>query len=169
MLDDIVLWLVLGLLVAAAVLTWVPQTLLAEWGSGPVAYGVMMLVGLPMYICATASTPIAAGLMAAGVSPGAVLVFMMAGPATNLGTLGIILRELGRWPLVAYLLGVLVTSAVFGFALDGASSYWGWSWQTDVLSQHESQGWVSLGSSLLLGVLVIASLGREVRSRLASP
>ncbi len=121
MLDDIVVWLLIGLLVAAAVLTWVPETLLADWGSGPLAYLVMMLVGLPMYICATASTPIAAGLMAAGVSPGAVLVFMMAGPATNLGTLGIILRELGRWPLTAYLLGVLVTSALFGFALDSVS------------------------------------------------
>lgn len=169
MLDDIVLWLLVGLLVAAAVLTWVPETLLAEWGSGPLAYVVMMLVGLPMYICATASTPIAAGLMAAGVSPGAVLVFMMAGPATNLGTLGIILRELGRWPLTAYLLGVLVTSALFGIALDYVSDARGWDLQAAALHQHESLSWVSIAATVLLAVLVIASLGRELRARLLSP
>lgn len=165
MLDDIVLWLLVGLLVAAAVLTWVPATVLAQWGSGPFAYIAMMLVGVPMYICATASTPIAAGLLAAGVSPGAVLVFMMAGPATNLGTLAIIRQELGRWPLTAYLLGVLVTSAAFGFALDTVTAAWGWDLRAEVLHQHDAPGLLGVLSSAVLAVLVIRSLGRELRSR----
>ncbi|MGL6123500.1 MAG: SO_0444 family Cu/Zn efflux transporter, partial [Shewanella sp.] len=86
---DTTLWLLVGLFFAALVQTYVPAGFLAQWGDGILAMLVMVLVSVPMYICATASTPIAAGLLLAGVSPGAVLVFMMAGPATNIATLGV--------------------------------------------------------------------------------
>ena len=103
LLEDMLPWLLVGMLFAAAVQTFVPAAWLAEWGRGPLAMVVMVLVGIPMYICASASTPIAAGLLMAGVSPGAVLVFMLAGPASNIAAVGMVHKELGRRALVAYL------------------------------------------------------------------
>ncbi|HAO18579.1 MAG TPA: permease, partial [Alteromonas macleodii] len=88
LLEDIVIWLLIGLALAAAIKTWVPTDFLTQWGDGVVAMLVMALIGIPMYICATASTPLAVGFLAAGLSPGAVLVFLMAGPATNVSTMG---------------------------------------------------------------------------------
>jgi len=67
---------------------------------------------------ATASTPIAAGLLLSGVSPGAVLVFMLAGPATNIATLGVVATELGKRAVFAYLTGVIGVAILFGFLTD---------------------------------------------------
>ena len=111
-------WLCIGLLFAAAVKTFVPASFLTEWGSGLPAMLVMVAIGIPMYVCATASTPIAAGFMLAGVSPGTALVFLMAGPATNISTLGVIGKELGRRSLIAYLTGVGVVALLAGLATD---------------------------------------------------
>jgi len=115
---DTAQWLVVGLFFAAVVQTFVSADFLASYGEGILAMTVMVLVSIPMYICATASTPIAAGLLFAGVSPGAILVFMLAGPATNIATLGVVGKELGRRSLMAYLFGVIATAMVFGWALD---------------------------------------------------
>lgn len=111
---DTTMWLLVGLFFAALVQTYVPADFLAQWGDGILAMLVMVIVSVPMYICATASTPIAAGLLLAGVSPGAVLVFMMAGPATNIATLGVVVKELGKRALFGYLGGVLGVALAFG-------------------------------------------------------
>lgn len=111
-------WLLIGIFFAALVQTYVPETFLAQWGNGLLAMLVMVAISIPMYICATASTPIAAGLMLVGVSPGAVLVFMLTGPATNLATLGILGKELGRTALASYLAGVIISAIAMGFLLD---------------------------------------------------
>jgi len=111
-------WLCIGLLFAAAVKTFVPASFLTEWGSGLAGMLVMMVIGIPMYVCATASTPIAAGLMLAGISPGTALVFLMAGPATNISTLGVIGKELGRQSLIAYLFGVGFVALTAGLVTD---------------------------------------------------
>ncbi|MEM8500234.1 MAG: SO_0444 family Cu/Zn efflux transporter [Pseudomonadota bacterium] len=156
MIRDIAAWLLLGILFAAAIQTWVPPSVLAEWGSGWLAFIVMVLIGVPMYICATASTPIAAGLLLAGVSPGAVLVFMMAGPATNIGTLAIVARELGRRSLLAYLSGVIVTSFAFGYALNVLASEYGVSFLTGITANHEmGHAWWAYGSAFVLAVAIM--------------
>ena len=129
---DILLWLVVGLVFAALVKTFVPVTFLAEWGSGLPAMLVMLLIGIPMYVCATASTPIAAGLLLAGVSPGTAMVFLMAGPATNISTLGIIGKELGRRSLIAYLVGVSVVAIITGLVVDKLVELWNVDVQTQI-------------------------------------
>lgn len=118
MVDDLVLWLLFGLVLAAAMQTWAPPMMLADWGSGLGAMLLMLLVGIPTYICATASTPIAAALLLAGISPGTVLVFLLAGPATNLATMGVIHKEMGKAVLVTYLVGICVSSITIGLATD---------------------------------------------------
>lgn len=120
LLDDITLWLLLGLALAAAIQTWVPTSFLTQWGDGFLAMLVMALIGVPMYICATASTPLAVGFLSAGLSPGAILVFLLAGPATNISTMGMIGRELGRRSLAIYLFCILTASIGLGYLLNAA-------------------------------------------------
>jgi hypothetical protein len=79
---------------------------------------VVAVASVPMYICATASTPIAASMLAAGVSPGTVLVFLLAGPATNFASAAILRKEFGLRITSAYLVGVVGSSLVLGMATD---------------------------------------------------
>jgi len=79
---------------------------------------VMMVLAIPVYVCATASVPVAAALIATGVSPGVALVFLMTGPATNAATITTIWRTMGSRTAVLYLLSVAVTALVSGLTLD---------------------------------------------------
>ncbi len=168
MLQDIVWWLLLGLLFAAMVSTWAPASFLAQWGDGFTAFLVMALIGIPMYICATASTPIAAGLLMAGLSPGAVLVFLMAGPATNLGTIGIVHKTLGGRSLVAYLSGVILTSFVFAYGLN----YLNEALHLNIGSEADAEysmanGFINYLSAAVLAGLIINVVWRQWRSKVA--
>ena len=78
----------------------------------------MVLIGIPLYICASASTPIAAALVAKGVSPGAALIFLMTGPATNTGTIAIIVSQFGSRFASIYVASVIAVTVVLGIAID---------------------------------------------------
>jgi len=123
LIDDLIIWLLIGLLFATCVKTFLAISFLTDYGSGIGAMLIMVLISIPMYICATASTPIAAGFIMAGISPGTALVFMMAGPATNISTLGVIKKEMGLAVLVRYLLGITACSLGFGLLLDWTLTY----------------------------------------------
>ncbi len=165
LLDDIAKWLIVGIVVSGAMVAFVPAGALASLGSGPLAMVAMALIGVPMYVCATAATPVAAGLVAVGVSPGAALVLLLAGPATNLGTLGIVRKELGTPAALAYLFGVVVLAIVCGWGLDALLAWQGWSVAATIDARgggHIVPGWLAAGS---LGVLVVFMV-RPVRERL---
>jgi hypothetical protein len=109
-----------------------------------------------MYVCATASTPIAAGLMLAGISPGAALVFLMAGPATNIATLGIIGKELGKRAMAGYLAGVMGVALLAGLGTDFLLQHWQIDIQAQLATGKEVlPPWASWGSLL---VLLLAAL-----------
>jgi hypothetical protein len=156
--DKVLFWLVIGMLFAAAVKTFVPVSFLAEWGSGLPAMLVMLVVGIPMYVCATASTPIAAGLILAGVSPGTAMVFLMAGPATNISTLGVIGKELGKRSLIAYLTGVGVVALLTGFIVDYLVARLGIDVQGQIAHGHEMVPSIIAWASLLILVAVVIKL-----------
>ena len=158
-LDDLALWLSIGLLLAALVATLVPPLAMAEWGSGLGAKLLMLLVGVPMYVCATASTPIAAGLLLAGISPGTVLVFLLAGPATNIATIMVIRREMGMATTLAYLAGIAIASLALGIGVDLLAS----AWRIDILAQLGDSAesvpyWLAALSGILLAFLAIRPL-----------
>ncbi|WP_394130209.1 SO_0444 family Cu/Zn efflux transporter [Shewanella maritima] len=155
---DTTLWLLVGLFFAALVQTYVPGDFLAKWGDGVLAMLVMVLISVPMYICATASTPIAAGLLLAGVSPGAVLVFMMAGPATNVATLGVVSKELGKRALFGYLGGVLGVALCFGVLVNYLVNNFGFEVMPQIGEEHEllPQGIVMLSGIVLAGLMLKA-------------
>jgi len=118
LLDDISKWLFIGIVVAGVMMTVIPPGWLSQWGSGLPAMLVMLAIGVPMYICAVASTPIAAGLILAGISPGTVLVFLLVGPATNIAGIILVRKELGTKVTAIYLLGLSVVSVSMGLLLD---------------------------------------------------
>ena len=116
---DIAGWFFIGLLLAGAITAIVPEEAIGRTvGSGLPAMLIMLAVGVPLYICATASTPIAAALILKGISPGAALVFLLAGPATNVTTLTVLVKILGKRATLIYLLSIGVCAVLFGLAVD---------------------------------------------------
>ena len=113
-------WLVIGVLISAAITALLPPDFLAGTaaGGGLFAMVVALLIGLPLYVCATASVPIAAALVTAGLPVGAALVFLMAGPATNAATLGAVYRAFGRRVTAIYLATIVVGSMAGGLLFE---------------------------------------------------
>lgn len=119
LLKDISSPLLFGLLLGALITISVPDNLseiLIEYYW--ISYLIVIIIAVPMYVCATASLPIAAGLMLAGVSPGAAFVFLTAGPATNTVTIGVVKKMLGTRTLYIYLGTIIFSSIIFGLGLD---------------------------------------------------
>lgn len=165
--DEIFLWMAVGLLMAGAVLTLVPDSALAGLGSGMGAKLAVLLVGIPMYICATASTPVAASLLLAGVSPGTVLVFLLAGPATNIATLGIVRREFGVPVFVIYLLAMAVVSILLGVLTDHLAQLYQIDARTQISQSTQLLPlWLQSFSALFLLALGIRPLRDRLLSRL---
>ena len=119
LLGDIAKPLFWGLLLGALITVAIPDNL-AELlkDSAWLSYLVVIVIAVPMYVCATTSLPIAAGLMLSGVSAGAAFVFLSAGPATNTVTIGVVKKMLGRRSLVIYLGSIIIGSTLFGLGLD---------------------------------------------------
>ena len=118
--SDIVVPLFQGLVIASAIAIFIPPDFIAGYFlSNPYIMFIMMLaVSLPVYVCATASIPIAVVLMSKGVSAGAVFVFLMAGPATNASSIAVVKNILGQKTMYYYLILISSTAIVFGFILD---------------------------------------------------
>jgi uncharacterized membrane protein YraQ (UPF0718 family) len=111
--------LLVGLVIAALISTVVPDDFFAaRLGQGLPAMLVMMLIGIPMYVCASASVPVAAALILKGLSPGAALVFLITGPGTNAAGLATIWNTLGRRTAILYLLTVAGCALAAGIVLD---------------------------------------------------
>ena len=117
--DDISYWFFIGLLLAGLITSLVPDNIIQRYaGGGLNAMLIMLVVGIPLYICATASTPIAAALILKGVSPGAALVFLLAGPATNVTSITVLLGVLGKRATVIYFVSIAVCTVICGLLLD---------------------------------------------------
>lgn len=116
---DLALLFFVGLFLAGAITYMIPDDVFGRYmGGGLSAMLIMLVVGIPLYICATASTPIAAALILKGVSPGAALVFLIAGPATNITSLTVLMGILGRRATAIYLATIAVMAILFGLAVD---------------------------------------------------
>ena len=119
MIGDIGRWLLVGVVIAGVISALVPADALDGYvGTGFLSYLVMLVVALPLYVCATASTPIAASLLLKGLSPGAALVFLLAGPATNGATITVMLKTLGKRAAGLYVLSIIVCSLALAWVTD---------------------------------------------------
>ena len=142
----------------------VPDDLITGYlGGGPMAMLIMLAVGIPIYICASASTPIAAALILKGVSPGAALVFLLAGPATNLASLSMLTGLMGKNGTLRYLFSLALSSFLCGLLLDQI-----YKWNDLTAKAMIGQAGdimpfaLRLGAALLLVILSIRPISRAL-------
>ena len=122
---------------------------------------VMFLIGIPVYVCAAGSTPIAAAFILKGMSPGAALVFLLASPATNVGTFVVLTRHLGRRVVFLMVGALAVVTLTLGWSVDRIYALWHIAPSASLgVGAEESAGVFSLAAAAILGVLLVASLVR---------
>ena len=167
LLDDIAFWLVLGLALAGVLSAVLPDDLAAfGLGSGLWPMLAMLGVGIPLYICASASTPVAAALLAKGLSPGAALVFLLAGPATNAASLVVLARTFGGRFVRIYVASVAIGSLACGLLLDALMAAFGWTLALPAAAaMHEHAAPWELALAGVLVVLLAASAFRGSMAR----
>ena len=171
---DLALWLLAGLALAALIGVLVPEGWIESTvGTGLVPMLLMLLVGLPLYICATSSTPVAFTLVAAGLSPGAALVLLMAGPATNAATMAWVLKDLGRRALVIYLIVIAVFAVASGLAFDALLSGTIRLAETGIAHEHAAVTTLQVVSAiallLMLGGALLLKHAPKVTGRKGRP
>ena len=153
---DIAGWFFLGVGLAGLITVFVSPDLVEQWLGNPlIAMVVMLIAGVPLYVCATASTPIVAALVLKGLNPGAALVFLLVGPATNAAALSVIAKILGKKATGIYLGGIMVSALLMGVAVDVIYSMTNLTagWQAITHDDHRSL--VGMVSALLLFVLIL--------------
>lgn len=112
-------WLMIGIAVAALINMFLPTNLMEVFGgNNMVAYLTILVIALPMYVCSSGSIPIAAALIHKGFPPGAAIVFLLAGPATNAATIGLLWKVLGRRETAVYVGNIIVASLVMALVFD---------------------------------------------------
>lgn len=158
MMEDIGKWLVVGLIVAGLITVFVPNEFFAIFKDNTFMSMLLVLcISIPMYVCATGSIPIAVALMAKGLTPGAALVLLMAGPACNFASILVINKVLGKKTLICYLLAIILGSIAFGIGIDYLLPR---QWFTSYLVGgseccHEEAGWFKWSCTALLFILLL--------------
>ncbi len=151
---DIARSLMVGLFLGALIVTFMPEDLVDYISTNPlINYALILLVSMPLYVCATASIPLGLSLLSAGFSPGAAFIFLTAGPATNTITMSVVLKTLGKTSLIIYLSSVIIGSLVFGFLFD--SFFPDSLGQLFVFDEEEAPGFLAQVSSVILLYLSI--------------
>ena len=159
-LQSIWLWLLIGVAVSAAIGTLGLDGIIKQVGEGGLLLSMLLMlaISIPLYVCATASVPIAAALVASGMPPSVALVFLMAGPATNLTTMGAIRKRFGWRVLGIYLGTLIVGSFLAAFLFDWVLSATVGS--GDVHGHHHQNWW-----SILSAVIVLLLIGQILTKR----
>lgn len=162
---DLAPWLVVGLALAALIGVIVPDGWIeSNIGTGLLPMLAMLLVGVPLYICATSSTPLAYALVAAGLSPGAALVLLLSGPATNVATMAWIIKDLGVRALVIYLISIAVFAVGAGVLFDTLLTHTVRLAESGMVHEHGVVSALAVaGAAALLALLAISLVVRAAR------
>ena len=170
--QDIAKWLIIGLLLAALISLLLPPEFFSEYISNDIlSMFIILVASIPLYVCATGSIPIAAVLLMKGLSPGAALVFLMAGPATNAATITVIGKVMRKKALFNYLGSIIGASLFFGFIID---QFLPREWFTSFMihgdhsAQHGLPFWLEVASSILLTVLLLNIYIKKIIKRVKS-
>ena len=158
LIGDLAPYLFVGYLLAGLVgallgpeMSGLPDYLTGGWA----AYLGATVVGVPLYVCATSTTPLAAVLLASGFSPGSILVFLMVGPATNVAALTVLKKILGVGSTVRYLISIVVVSVVCGLILDWLYGVTGIVPSYAVGEDASEAGWFYIGCAVILSALIL--------------
>ncbi|MBD3426516.1 MAG: SO_0444 family Cu/Zn efflux transporter [Candidatus Omnitrophica bacterium] len=170
LLGDAGLWIITGVIIGGAITYFLPEEFINTYlGTGWKAMFVMLLVGIPMYVCGTGSIPIAVALMLKGMNPGAAFVFLLAGPATNTVGMTIVSRQMGRKALYIYITSIVFSSMALGFLLDFLWRSYNREGLRRILEHQELiPGWAGVAASAVLLALIAAAVLRKNISGLNS-
>jgi len=162
-LSSIDIWIILGIIISTLITILIPTGFLAgqSWTQGVGGMLLVLAISLPLYVCTTGSVPIAAALIAAGMPTGTALVFLMAGPATNIATLGAVYRSLGGRVMAIYLGTVAVMSILFGLIFN-------WVLKPGMAGVHHhggEAGLIQITCAIVLSALLIFLLARRLQKR----
>jgi uncharacterized membrane protein YraQ (UPF0718 family) len=167
LINDIAKWLAIGLVAGAVIDFVVPADFFVQYGSNVGRY-LILLIGIPLYICATASTPIAVSLMLKGLSPGAALILLLVGPATNISNIAVLQKYIGKKGVIINILSIGGVALIFSYITD-------WLYETyftlklnEQLSNHDHGGqWWEIACGVLLSYLILKGIYmEEIKPRL---
>jgi uncharacterized membrane protein YraQ (UPF0718 family) len=161
LLDDISGWLGIGLIVGTLVSLYFPESYFYQFSSD-LSKLIIIAISVPMYICASATTPIAAGLMLKGATPGTVLILLLLGPATNISNILVLQKYIGKKGVILNLIAIIVVSIAFSYLVDfGYQNWWPAEFNfKDHLHEHGASLFEIFGTCLFL-VLLLASYYRK--------
>ena len=166
MMQSIGRWLIIGLVVATLITVLLPDDFFSTYARWPLLnMFIIVLVAVPMYVCATGSIPIAAALMLKGMSPGCALVLLMAGPAANVASMFVVNNAFGRKATIVYLLSIIGGAIGFGLLVD----YWPGLRETFTAAlpchatHHAMHGasWLNTACSIVLIGMILVALGAK--------
>ncbi len=163
---DLAVWLVAGLALSAAIAVLIPEEWLSRFAESPWSLVLMLLGGLPLYVCATSSTPIAAALIAQGLSPGAGLVFLLAGPASNIATMAWVLKDLGARALGVYIVAIASCSVFAGWLMNELLPAAPIREVAARMHEH-SHSFVGIAGGIAVSALLLTGVASRVRERFA--
>ncbi len=156
--DNTATWILMGLLLSALLMPYVSKEWIASLPPG-IDVPIAALIGLPLYVCATGSTPLAAILLGQGMSPGAVLALLLTGPATNITTFGMLRRLHGGGVALTFALSMWIGTIALGYAANAIlPGRTGAEFAATMAHEHGAGGWIWLS---LLGLLLLWSLLRQ--------
>lgn len=167
MMEDIGKWLVVGLVIAGLITVFVPDSFFEVFKDNSLLSMLLVLAfAVPMYLCATGSIPIAVALMMKGLTPGAGLVLLMAGPACNMASILVINKVMGRRTLITYLASIITGAVGFGLVIDHLLPR-EWFISNLVMKDaccHEETSWFAWGCTALLFGLLVNALNPHLTS-----
>lgn len=168
MMQSIGRWLLIGLVVATLITVLLPDDFFSTYARWPLLnMFIIVLVAVPMYVCATGSIPIAAALMLKGMTPGCALVLLMAGPAANLASMFVVNNAFGRKATIVYLLSIIGGAMGFGALVDywpGLREVFVNALPCHVMRHHMSVSWFNTVCSIFLLSMIVIALGAKYRN-----
>lgn len=171
-LEDIAKWLVIGLLIAAVIDIIVPDSFFTAYlGNDYLEMLLILIAAVPLYVCATGSIPIAAMLILKGLSPGAAIVFLMAGPAVSAASIAVVGKAFGKRILSLYLISIISGALIFGTLINELLPR---EWFTGPIQHFHGEShehgilppWLQIGSAILLSLLMLNILFRKYGKQL---
>ncbi|RLA60382.1 MAG: permease [Epsilonproteobacteria bacterium] len=162
LMEDMALWLAIGLLVGALINYFIPAeyfSILSGW-QGKL---LILLVGIPTYICASATTPIAASMIIKGMSPGSALLLLLVGPATNISNILVLQKFIGKKGILINVFSIAIISLLLSFLVDFMYEYFAWPLDFKMTEGHGHEAfspWEHL-SAIFMSLLIIRGIYKE--------
>lgn len=157
--EDVGKWILLGVILGGTISYFVPEEFIGRYLSNPViAFLFMLVIAIPLYVCATGSIPIAASLIMKGMSPGAALVFLIAGPATNTVTITVVAKTLGKKATIIYLISIIGFALLAGLGFNYLFRYMGSPVSLITGGGRVLPIWLSRGAGVILLCLILKEI-----------